>query len=362
MERTSGKGWSRSRKQRVARRWVMGPEQRGRGVRRSTPADGGDGSGADGALGSGFIMPSDESGDSLPGDRRLARHEHEWELFQLLEQVPVGIFVATGAGKPYYANAQARALLGMSSVPDHVARFSEAYQAFEIGTDRPYPAERLPLVRALAGERCEISDIEVRRKGNAIPLHASGAPIRLGRLDFAIMALQDIRELRRIATRDALTGLPNRLAMVESFARERLRAERGSYGIALALIDFDRFKSINDTFGHSKGDDVLRRGSVAIADALRRTDTVARWGGEELIAMLPNTGLAEARRVIEQALAAVRALDITAGQTALRVTFSAGVVAANTSESLDEVVARADAALYEAKHAGRDRVVAAPGG
>ena len=78
--------------------------------------------------------------------------------------------------------------------------------------------------------------------------------------------------------------------------------------------------------------------------------------------MLPNTGLAEARRVIEQALAAVRALDITAGQTALRVTFSAGVVAANTSESLDEVVARADAALYEAKHAGRDRVVAAPGG
>lgn len=307
-------------------------------------------------------MSSDEAGDSIPGDRRQARHEYEWELFQLLEHVPVGIFVATGAGKPYYANAQARALLGMSSVPDHVAKFSEAYHAFEIGTDRPYPAERLPVVRALAGERCEISDIEVRARGTAIPLHASGAPIRIGRLDFSIMTLQDIRELRRIATRDALTGLPNRLALVESYARERLRAERGGYPIALALIDFDRFKSINDGFGHATGDEVLRRGSAAIVDALRRTDTVARWGGEELIAMLPSTRLDPARRAVEQALAAVRALAFTPRGTALRVTFSAGVVEASSRESLEEVVARADAALYEAKHAGRDRVIAAPAG
>jgi diguanylate cyclase (GGDEF)-like protein len=329
-------------------------------VRRDAATEASDGDGGDAALGSGANMPYDETGDSIPGDRRRARHEYEWELFQLLEQVPVGIFVATGAGKPYYANAHARALLGMSSVPDHVQRFSEAYHAFEIGTDRPYPPERLPVVRALAGERCEISDIVVRRRGVAIPLHASGAPIRLGRLDFAIMALQDIRELRRIATRDALTGLPNRLALVESFARERLRAERSGTPIALALIDFDRFKSINDTFGHITGDEVLRRGSTAIVDALRRTDTVARWGGEELIAVLPTTQLEQARQAIEKALAAVRALAFTAGGTALRVTFSAGVVEASSCESLDEIVARADTALYEAKHAGRDRVIAAP--
>ena len=89
-------------------------------------------------------MPSDESDDSIRVDLRQARHEHEWELFQLLEQVPVGVFVVTSAGKPYYANAQARALLGIKvgSVLDHVDRFSEVYRAFEIGTDRPYPSAR----------------------------------------------------------------------------------------------------------------------------------------------------------------------------------------------------------------------------
>ena len=287
------------------------------------------------------------------------RHDHAWELFQLLEQVPVGVFVATGGGRPYYANAQARSLLGMSAVPDHIDRFSEVYQAFEIGTDRPYPIERLPLSRALAGERCEISDIEVRRHGDAIPLHVSGAPIkRGGEIAFAIMALQDVRELRRIATRDVLTGLPNRMAAIESFARERLRAERGRYALALALIDFDRFKSINDQLGHAAGDAVLRRGSAAIAQALRATDVVARWGGEELLVVLPNTGLEPARQVIEKTLAAVRALDLAFDRTRLRVTFSAGVVELAAGESLDELVARADVALYEAKRAGRDRVVA----
>jgi len=303
-------------------------------------------------------MPSDESDDSVRLDRRQARHEHEWELFQLLEQVPVGVFVVTGAGKPYYANAQARSLLGMRAVPDHVDRFSEVYQAFEIGTDRPYPVERLPVTRALAGERCEISDIEVRRHGNPIPLHVSGAPVTLaGETAFAIMALQDVRELRRITTRDVLTGLPNRMALAEAFGRERLQAERGRYSIALALLDFDRFKAINDSFGHPFGDTVLRRGASAIVEALRRGDIVARWGGEELLVLLPNTRLERARHAIESALAAVRGLEFPVAHTTVRVTFSAGVIEGTSGESLEDLVARADAALYEAKRAGRNRVV-----
>jgi len=303
-------------------------------------------------------MTSDDSQDSVRIDRRRSRHEHEWELFQLLEQVPVGIVVATAAGKPYYANAQARAMLGILAVPDHVDRFSEVYQAFEIGTDRPYPAERLPLTRALAGERCEISDMEVRCWGFPIPLHASGAPVkRGGEIAFAIMALQDVRELRRIATRDTLTGLPNRMALTEAFAREQLRAERGRYAISLALIDFDRFKDVNDTFGHSTGDTVLRRSSAAIVEALRPVDIVGRWGGEELLVVLPDADLEEAHHGIERALAAVRALEFPTADTALRVTFSAGVAGVLPGESLEDVVVRADAALYEAKRTGRDRVV-----
>jgi diguanylate cyclase (GGDEF)-like protein len=298
--------------------------------------------------------------DSIRIDRRKARHDHAWELFQLLEQVPVGVFVATGEGRPYYANARARGLLGMGAVPDHVDRFSEVYQAFEIGTDQLYPMERLPLRRALAGERCEVSDIELRRHGDPIPLHASGAPIkRDGEIAFAIMALQDVRELRRIATQDALTGLPNRMAVIEAFAHERLRAERSNKPISVALIDFDRFKSINDEFGHAGGDGVLRRASAAIVDALRPTDIVGRWGGEELLVVLRNTRLDPARRAIERALTAVRALELPLKGTRVHTTFSAGVVEMVGNESLDDLVARADAALYEAKRAGRDRVIAA---
>jgi diguanylate cyclase (GGDEF)-like protein len=304
-----------------------------------------------------------DSGDSIRIDQRKARHDHAWELFQLLEQVPVGVFVATGEGRPYYANARARSLLGMGAVPDHVDRFSEVYQAFEIGTDRLYPIERLPLHRALAGERCEISDIELRHHGDPIPLHVSGAPIKRGsEIAFAIMALQDVRELRRLVTQDALTGLPNRMAIQEAFARERLRAERGRHPIAIALIDFDRFKSINDDFGHAGGDGVLRRSSAAIAEALRPSDIVGRWGGEEFLVVLPNTRLETARQAIERALTAVRALHMPLKGTRVHTTFSAGVVEMAGNESLDELVERADAALYEAKRAGRDRVIAAAAG
>jgi diguanylate cyclase (GGDEF)-like protein len=311
-------------------------------------------------------MPADDpddlsdSSDSLQIDRRQARHQHEWELFQLLEQVPVGVVVATGAGKPYYANAQARLLLGIDAVPDHVSRFSEVYHAFEIGTDRPYPAERLPLTRALAGERCEVSDIELRRNGHPIPLHASGAPVKIAsEIAFAVMALQDVRELRRMVMLDALTGLPNRTALAESFARERLRPERSNAPISLAMIDFDHFKHVNDAFGHAAGDEVLRRGSTAIVQALRHADVVSRWGGEELLVMLPGTRIEVACDAIEQALADVRALQISVAGSSIRITFSAGIVEADDAEALDEVVERADAALYQAKHAGRNRVVAA---
>jgi diguanylate cyclase (GGDEF)-like protein len=312
------------------------------------------------------MASDDDSGsgntDSVEIDRRQVRHDQEWELFSLLDQVPVGIFVVTAEGRPYYANRQARRLLGFAAVPEHVARWSETYRAFEIGTDRIYPPERLPLVRALAGEPCEISDIEIRRDDKpAVPLHVSASPVRIGgERPFVVAALQDVRELRRIASRDAVTGLPNRAAAIEAFARERLVAERTRQPMAIALIDFDRFKSINDTHGHATGDDVLRLGATAIAQALRATDVVARWGGEELLVLLPRTSLDAAVHAVEGVLVAVRALELSArAGAALRVTCSAGVAEVAAHESLDDVLARADAALYAAKDSGRDRLVVA---
>lgn len=301
-------------------------------------------------------MAEDDRDQDCPPARKEDTHQHEWELFNLLEHVPVGIFVATAAGKPYYANQLARRLLQIGQAPEHVDRFSEAFGAFETGSDWPYPGERLPVVRALAGETCEITDLELRRRdGTTTQLHVSSAPLHLrGELAFSVTALQDIGELRRIATTDALTALPNRTAAVEAYARERLIAERNRAPLAVVLVDFDRFKSINDQHGHRAGDTVLRDGSAAIVAALRRVDIVARWGGEELLALLPATDAIGAAHAIEQALAAVRALDF--GGTPAQVTFSAGVVVAAPDETLDDVIARADVLLYAAKRAGRNRV------
>lgn len=307
-------------------------------------------------------MGDDPRDPDCPPARKVDSHAHEWELFQLLEQVPVGIFVVTPAGKPYYANHNARRLLTIGNVPDHVNDFSTAFHAFETGTGLPYPVERLPIVRALAGESCEISDVELRRPdGTVVQLHMSGAPMRLrGEIAFSVTALQDIGELRRLATTDALTGLPNRTAVIDAFARERLLADRHGTSLALALIDFDGFKGINDTHGHAKGDEVLRRGATAITAALRATDLVARWGGEELVAVFPRTDAAGARNAVETALAAVRALELAGADAPFRVTFSAGVVEALPREALEDVVKRADALLYEAKRAGRNRVLSVP--
>jgi diguanylate cyclase (GGDEF)-like protein len=157
--------------------------------------------------------------------------------------------------------------------------------------------------------------------------------------------------------RDALTGLANRAAITQIYARERAVSARAHRPFSLALIDLDRFKSVNDTHGHASGDEVLRRTAAAISASLRRSDAVGRWGGEELVVLLPNTDATGAGLAIEKALAAVRAQRFLGKDGAgFSVTFSAGVVATTANEAIDDAMARADALLYAAKAAGRDRV------
>jgi diguanylate cyclase (GGDEF)-like protein len=287
------------------------------------------------------------------------RAEQEQATFRLLDQVPVGIFVLSARGTPYYANQHAKKLLGRGIVPSPADKLAETYEAYEAGTDRTYPTNRLPILRALAGEVSECSDIEIRRGDESVPLHVVGAPVHdsHGDLLYAVAGFQDVRELQRVAMRDALTGLANRAAIMQIFARERAVSARARRPFSLALIDLDRFKSVNDTHGHASGDEVLKRTAAAITASLRRSDAVGRWGGEELVVLLPNTDAAGAGLAVEKALAAVRALSFLGKDGArFTVTFSAGVVVTTASEAIDEAVARADALLYEAKAAGRDRV------
>jgi diguanylate cyclase (GGDEF)-like protein/PAS domain S-box-containing protein len=168
-------------------------------------------------------------------------------------------------------------------------------------------------------------------------------------------------ELEHLASTDALTGVPNRRAFVERAARELERASRYGRAVSLLLLDVDRFKSVNDNHGHPAGDAVLQRVAEVCCETLRACDTFGRIGGEEFAAVLPETDAAGAARTAERLRASIAASSTQVPQGSLRVTVSIGVAPCAEGEAgLEGVLVRADEALYEAKAAGRNRVVVAP--
>ncbi|HUF51687.1 MAG TPA: GGDEF domain-containing protein [Longimicrobiales bacterium] len=166
--------------------------------------------------------------------------------------------------------------------------------------------------------------------------------------------------MRESAARDPLTQLRNRRAFDELFATETTRFERYGRPLALLMLDLDHFKNVNDQFGHEAGDDVLRRVARVFPTCSRDIDTAARFGGEEFVVLMPETSLAAALDVAERIRAAVAALDIDWRGTRIPVTISIGVsVAPERVPHPDGLIGSADAALYQAKAAGRNRVTAA---
>ena len=152
-----------------------------------------------------------------------------------------------------------------------------------------------------------------------------------------------------LARTDALTGLPNRRAWDEELRRELARASRGKHGLTVALVDLDHFKIYNDTYGHQAGDALLRDLGAAWRTMLRVTDLVALYGGEEFAVLLAECSSGHARQILQRMCEAM-----PSGQT-----FSVGFASWDRKESVEGLFHRADAALYEAKAAGRNRFVEA---
>jgi diguanylate cyclase (GGDEF)-like protein/PAS domain S-box-containing protein len=150
-----------------------------------------------------------------------------------------------------------------------------------------------------------------------------------------------------LARHDALTGLPNRRSLEELLPREMARARRDGSSLCLAIIDIDHFKAYNDAHGHLAGDTVLRECAIAWDAKLRGADSIHRFGGEEFLVVLPDCGIDEAIDILERLRAA----------TAAEQTCSAGLARWDFTEPVESLLSRADAALYEAKAEGRDRVV-----
>jgi two-component system, cell cycle response regulator len=170
-------------------------------------------------------------------------------------------------------------------------------------------------------------------------------------------------EVEKLLVRDYLTGLYNRQFFMERFSEELAWASRYGEPLSVIILDIDHFKKINDTYGHSCGDEVLKQLAATLTGLLRAHDVIARYGGEEFVTLLSNTTEEDAYAIGEKLRAGVQAAKFNCGPVGgkLPVTISVGVATADDLDELnaESLINRADSALYEAKAAGRNRVVSA---
>jgi diguanylate cyclase len=184
---------------------------------------------------------------------------------------------------------------------------------------------------------------------------------RAGDMQLRVRELEgELRRLSDEVSTDALTQVANRRGLAQAFEAERARLQRAlgdatPCGLAVGLIDIDNFKKLNDTLGHSAGDVALQKLAAQVRDQLRPLDTVARFGGEEFVVLLPDTDPPEAQKVLTRLQRLLTASLFMHDNKEVFVTFSAGVTALREGEALEVALERADEALYEAKRTGKNR-------
>ena len=169
----------------------------------------------------------------------------------------------------------------------------------------------------------------------------------------------ELAQISELVHQDQLTGALNRHGLDEAFEREATRADRSHTPVCIALLDIDNFKRLNDTMGHQAGDQALVHLSQVIKEALRPSDAVARYGGEEFIIVLPGIGLEEATATVERLQRELTKKFFLHANDRVLITFSAGVALRSPQEPQEDVIGRADRAMYKAKHTGKNRVIVA---
>ena len=208
----------------------------------------------------------------------------------------------------------------------------------------------------------ELSTTVVLETGTLTPAKQQLATTVAEHIALAMANLKLRETLQNQSVRDALTGLFNRRYMEESLKREMQRCDRKQQPLSIVMIDVDRFKRFNDTFGHNAGDAVLRELAQLLQKYVRGSDIACRYGGEEFTLILPEASLDVTQQRAEQIRTAAKQLNVECnGQSVGAITLSMGVASfPNYGLDPEVVIKAADEALYRAKNEGRDRVIVAP--
>lgn len=248
------------------------------------------------------------------------------------------------------AEAESRAALGLSGDSSQDTRVvDEDARADTAGPE--------PIVNAITFGGVEVGRLAMAPVAGCEPDTTELVAMVARELGGAIRMTALMSESQRLATTDALTGLMNRRAFVDMMKVEVERARRYELPLSLLFLDVDHFKLINDRHGHAAGDLVLSTVGGHVHGLLRTSDSSARWGGEEFVIALKNTGAKGARVVADRIRAAIQALSIESLGFPIPVTASVGLATFVPGDSLESLVGRADNAMYNAKREGRNRVV-----